>query len=327
MTALVTGGAGYIGAHVRRALQAAGHQVVVVDDLSTGFVDRVPDDVPLLTADLVDPGTTSVLAEFMAAHGVDSIVHLAARKLVEESVRLPERYLGDNLASLATVVGAMRRNRVRVLLFSSSASVYGAPEAEFVREDDPTVPVNPYGASKLAGEWLTAAAVALGGRAASLRYFNVAGAAEPHLGDRAVLNLVPMIFERLDAGLPPRIFGADYPTPDGTCVRDYVHVADLAEAHVAVLDRLLRPGDDGTHEVYNVGTGTGASVAEIMSAVAAASGIAFTPVIEPRRAGDPPRVVADPSRIRQELGWRAVRGLTETVESAWRAWVHARSTR
>jgi UDP-glucose 4-epimerase len=195
------------------------------------------------------------------------------------------------------------------------------PDVPRVTEETPLTPINPYGQTKVVGEWIAADAVrAWGLRLASLRYFNVAGAGWPELGDPAVLNLVPMVLDKLADGAAPVIFGDDYPTPDGTCVRDYIHVLDLAEAHLAAIDYLDRADADRPASVFNVGTGTGASVREVIEAIGAVSGLAVAPRIAPRRPGDPPYLVGDPSRIAEVLGWRASRGLTEIVASAWAAW-------
>lgn len=327
MTVLVTGGAGYIGAHVVDTLRSAGRAVAVVDDLSTGTAERLPSELPVLEFDLRRGDLGDELARFMREHGVTSIIHLAAAKQVGESVAYPERYLGDNLAELATVVAAARAVDVAALLFSSSAAVYGSPDVERVREDSALRPMSPYGASKLAGEWLTAdAGAALAIPVASLRYFNVAGAARPELGDSQATNLIPMIFERLEVGDSPRVFGSDYPTPDGTCIRDFVHVADLAEAHVRVLDWLTRAAEPGTHHVFNVGTGEGASVARVMQTVRDVTGIEIEPIVEARRSGDPARVVAVVDHIATTVGWTAQRDLEEMVRSAWTAWRAARAS-
>ena len=242
MTVLVTGGAGYIGGHVLRVLAAAGRDVLVVDDLSTGRAARL-DGVPLLRLDLADPGCVPHLAGAMRTHGVTSVVHLAARKRVHESVQRPLWYLEQNVGGVAHVIAAMERAGVASIVFSSSAAVYGCPANDLVHEDDALAPVNPYGRTKLAGEWLVrSAARAWGLRAVSLRYFNVAGAGAPELGDDVVANLVTCALDRLARGQRPEVFGTGYPTPDGSCVRDFVHVVDLAEAHVVALDRLDQGG-------------------------------------------------------------------------------------
>jgi UDP-glucose 4-epimerase len=205
-------------------------------------------------------------------------------------------------------------------VFSSSAAVYGDTHEPLVREDSATEPVNPYGETKLVGEWLLRDCARTGAlRAVALRYFNVAGSGWPELGDPAVLNLVTMVLERLSRGEAPRIFGSDYDTPDGTCVRDFVHVMDLAEAHVAALDHLARP-DGPAFEAFNVGTGRGASVLEVVRQLVALTGADVEPVLEARRAGDPPSVVAQVERFDRTVGWRATRDLDEVLASAWDAW-------
>ena len=315
MRVLLTGGAGYIGSHTLRLLVERGDHVVVVDDLSNGVAERVG-GVPMHRLDLADPAAIVPLTELLRGERIDTVVHFAARKRVDESVSRPAWYYRQNIGALAGVLEAMQAADVHRIVFSSSAAVYGATEGLGITETDATEPVNPYGATKLAGEQLVSAAThAFPLRAASLRYFNVAGAGWPELGDTAVLNLVPMVFERIDAGEPPIIFGDDYPTPDGTCVRDFVHVLDLAEAHVAMLEHLetAEPG----HVIVNVGTGTGFSVREMVDAISRTAGVDLPPVIRERRAGDPASVVADPTAIRALTGWAARRGLDDIVQSAW----------
>ncbi|MEV7503834.1 UDP-glucose 4-epimerase GalE [Streptomyces sp. NPDC093018] len=317
MTWLITGGAGYIGAHVARAMAGAGEKVVVLDDLSAAVPARLPSDVPLVTGSTLD-GTR--LREVLAEHGVTGVVHLAARKQVAESVAEPTRYYRENVGGLATLLDAMAASDVHRLLFSSSAAVYGNPDVDLITEDTPCAPVNPYGETKLAGEWLVrAAGRAYGISTVCLRYFNVAGAAAPELADTGVFNIVPMVFDRLTRGEAPRIFGDDYPTPDGTCVRDYIHVADLAEAHLAAARRLAgdAPAGDLT---LNIGRGEGVSVRELITVIGEVSGDLREPVVEPRRPGDAPRAVASAERAARELGWRARRDVHEMVASAWEGW-------
>ncbi|MER7489917.1 UDP-glucose 4-epimerase GalE [Streptomyces sp. NPDC126497] len=317
MTWLITGGAGYIGAHVAWAMTAAGERAVVYDDLSTGLADRVPDGVPLVTGSTLDGER---VARALADHRVTGVVHLAGKKQVAESVSLPLHYYRENVEGLRVLLEAVTSAGVRSFVFSSSAAVYGMPDVDLVTEETPCLPLSPYGETKLAGEWLVrAAGRAAGLSTACLRYFNVAGAARPDLADTGVSNLVPMVFEKLTDGLPPRVFGDDYPTPDGTCVRDYVHVVDLAEAHVAAA-RALRsaPGRDLT---LNIGRGEGVSVREVIDRVNALTGHDRPPVVAPRRPGDPARVVASADRAAAELGWKARHDVDDMITSAWAGWL------
>jgi UDP-glucose 4-epimerase len=317
MTWLITGGAGYIGAHVVRAMTEAGERAVVYDDLSTGLADRVPDGVPLVVGSTLDGER---VARALADHEVTGVVHLAAKKQVAESVSLPLHYYRENVEGLRVLLDAVTPAGVRSFVFSSSAAVYGMPDVDLVTEETPCAPMSPYGETKLAGEWLVRATGAAAGLStACLRYFNVAGAARPDLADTGVFNLVPMIFEKLTENTPPRVFGDDYPTPDGTCVRDYIHVVDLAEAHVAAA-RALRsaPGRDLT---LNIGRGEGVSVREMIDRVNALTGHDRPPVVTPRRPGDPARVVASADRAAAELGWKARHGVDDMITSAWAGWL------
>ncbi|WP_225822948.1 UDP-glucose 4-epimerase GalE [Streptomyces naphthomycinicus] len=317
MTWLITGGAGYIGAHVVRAMTEAGERTVVYDDLSTGVAERVPAEVPLVRGSVLD---ADGVARALAGHEVTGVVHLAAKKQVGESVDRPLHYYRENVEGLRVLLEAVTRAAVPSFLFSSSAAVYGMPDVDLVTEETPCHPLSPYGETKLAGEWLVrATGRATGLATASLRYFNVAGAAAPDLADNGVSNLIPMIFERLGEGTAPRVFGDDYPTPDGTCVRDYIHVADLAEAHVTVA-RALR-SSPGTALTLNIGRGEGVSVREMIDRVNAVTGYDRPPTVTPRRPGDPARVVASAARIAAELGWHAKYDVQDMVVSAWEGWL------
>ncbi|MEU1182641.1 UDP-glucose 4-epimerase GalE [Streptomyces sp. NPDC005820] len=317
MTWLITGGAGYIGAHVVRAMTAAGERAVVYDDLSTGVAARVPAGVPLVTGSTLDGER---VARALAEHAVTGVVHLAAKKQVGESVERPLHYYRENVEGLRVLLEAVTEAGVGSFVFSSSAAVYGMPDVDLVTEDTPCVPMSPYGETKLAGEWLVrATGRATGLATASLRYFNVAGAASPDLADTGIFNLIPMIFERLTEDAPPRVFGDDYPTPDGTCVRDYIHVVDLAEAHVAAAHALRT--SPGRALTLNIGRGEGVSVREMIDRVNAATGHHRPPTVTPRRPGDPARVVASADRIAIELGWKAVHDVQDMITSAWAGWL------
>ncbi|MFF9014901.1 UDP-glucose 4-epimerase GalE [Streptomyces sp. NPDC014870] len=325
MTYLITGGAGYIGSHVVRAMTQAGERVVVLDDLSTGYAERVPEGVPLVVGSTLD---REVLDRAIAEHGVTGVVHLAAKKQVGESVEVPLHYYRENVQGLTVLLEVVAAAGVRNFLFSSSAAVYGMPDVDLVTEETPCLPMSPYGETKLAGEWIVrAAGKAHGISTACLRYFNVAGAATPELADTGVFNLVPMVFERLDAGEAPRIFGDDYATPDGTCVRDYIHVEDLADAHLVAARKLAEWAAAGEPRdlTVNIGRGEGVSVTEMIDLINEVTGHAVAPVVTPRRAGDPARVVASADRIAAELGWKARHDVRDMIESAWAGWVARRS--
>ena len=314
MTWLLTGGAGYIGAHVAVALQAAGEQVVVLDDLSTGEAERVPAGAALVRASVLDE---PIVRAALRDHAVTGVVHLAAKKAVGESVEDPLKYYRENVTGFETLLRATVAEGVDRMVFSSSAAVYGMPDTELVTEETPTRPINPYGETKLVCEWLLRdVARAHGLRWVSLRYFNVAGAGSPSLADTGAHNLIPMVFRALDRGEAPKVFGEDYPTPDGSCIRDYIHVGDLAEAHVAAAS-WLGGGASGT---YNVGRGEGVSVKEVMAVVREVTGLDVEADVVDRRPGDPARLVASPAAIEADLGWAAQRGLREMVASAWEGW-------
>ena len=315
MTWLVTGGAGYIGAHVVREMVAAGHRVVALDDLSTGDAARVDPGAVLEQGSVLDRG---LVRRVLREHAVTGVVHIAAKKQVGESVADPLLYYRENVEGLVALLESCRAKGVDRFVFSSSAATYGLPDVELVTEDTAGVPLSPYGESKLVGEWLLRDCErAYGMRALSLRYFNVAGAAAPELGDPGVFNLVPLVFRALSASERPVVFGADYPTPDGTCVRDYVHVADVAEAHLAAAEA-LDAGMPGA--TYNIGRGEGASVLDVLSMISEVTGLDTAYDVVDRRPGDPARVVASAERIRAGLGFTARRDLREMVTSAWAGW-------
>jgi UDP-glucose 4-epimerase len=311
---LVTGGAGYIGAHVVKALRDQDERVVVLDDLSTGVEERAG-DATLEIGSVLD---ADVVRRTLRDHDVDGIIHIAAKKQVGESVAEPLLYYRENVVGMLNLLEAAVAEGVGSFVFSSSSSTYGMLDVDLVTEDTIGVPMSPYGETKLVGEWMSrAVAQASDLRVIALRYFNVAGTASVELADPGVFNLIPLALRALTSGEAPQIFGDDYPTPDGTCIRDYVHVADVADAHVAALLHLQRGGPSAT---YNIGRGEGSSVREVLNTVAKVTGISTEPVVVDRRPGDPARVVAAVDRIRTELGWTARYDLEQMVASAWDAW-------
>lgn len=311
---LVTGGAGYIGAHVVRALLSSGREAVVVDDLSTGYTSRLPSSVDLVQMSVLD---TSGMTRLLRRLRPTGLIHLAAKKSPTESVGDPLRYARENAGGVISLLEALKAADGSRIVFSSSCSVYGTPTVELVDEDGPTVPESPYGESKLYGERIIeASARAYGWGAVSLRYFNVVGAASPELKDTGAYNLVPLVFRSLRESTAAQVFGADYGTPDGTCVRDYVDVVDLADAHVRAAEALET---DPRVATYNVGRGQGSSVLEILDAVRTVTGADVPYAVVGRRPGDPARVVGRVDRIRRELGWTAERDLLDMVRSAWAA--------
>ena len=317
---LLTGGAGYIGAHVARDLLVTGREVTILDDLSSGLRARIPDGADFIEASVLDTDAVR-----HALDGVTGVIHLAAKKAVGESVDQPMLYYRENVGGMVSLLQAMEDAGTRCLVYSSSAAVYGEPPWSPISEDSPLQPLSPYGETKVIGEWLVRDAAAARSHAStsvsplswvSLRYFNVAGAGSPELGDTSVNNLIPMVFDALDRGDAPQVFGTDYPTLDDSCVRDYIHVSDLAAAHVAAAD-LAERGDVAA--VFNVGTGVGSSVLEVMAAVSEVVGRDVGAVAVARRAGDPPELVASVDRISAELGWTAQRDLRDMVASAYAA--------
>jgi UDP-glucose 4-epimerase len=316
MRILVTGGAGYIGSVIVTRLTARGHDVTVFDDLSRGHAAAVAANVPLVQGDIRDADAVRAALE---DGGCEAVVHMAALAEVAESVAEPERYQSVNVDGTGAVLEAAATAGAGRLVFSSTAAVYGAPERTPIDEQDTLAPANPYGDTKLAGEGLLEQARSSGELAATaLRYFNACGAdgacGEDHDPES---HLIPLALRAARDDTRIRVFGDDYPTPDGTCVRDYVHVADLAEAHIAALEAL--PEVQGS---FNLGTGTGDSVQAVLDAVEAVTGLTLARETAPRRAGDPPVLVAGNARAAERLGWRPRRSLTDAVADAW-AWMCA----
>ena len=310
---LVTGGAGYIGAHVAAELLKSGYSIRIYDDFSNGLHRRVDGKF----RDIVDGDMLDRVKLLAALDGIDAVIHLAAKKAVEESVKDPLKYYENNVGGTLNLLGAMAAKGVKQLVYSSSAAVYSPNDKEAVVEDDPTAPLSPYGASKLLSEQLISSV----GSAEqisniSLRYFNVVGSNIAEFGDNSKDNLVPKVFLALKNGKRPQIYGSDYPTPDGTCIRDYIHVQDLALAHLAALKKV----ESGyISQVYNVGSGKGYSVKEMMDQISKSIGRDINPELSPARAGDSPKLIASIDKIKEQLGWSPKASLKEMIDSAWQA--------
>ena len=310
---LVTGGAGYIGAHVAAELLKSGYSIRIYDDFSNGLHRRVDGKF----RDIVDGDMLDRVKLLAALDGIDAVIHLAAKKAVEESVKDPLKYYENNVGGTLNLLGAMAAKGVKQLVYSSSAAVYSPNDKEAVLEDDPTAPLSPYGASKLLSEQLISSV----GSAEqisniSLRYFNVIGSNIAEFGDNSKDNLVPRVFLALKNGKRPQIYGSDYPTPDGTCIRDYIHVQDLALAHLAALKKV----ESGyISQVYNVGSGKGYSVKEMMDQISKSLGRDINPEVSQARAGDSPKLIASIDKIKEQLGWSPKASLEEMIDSAWQA--------
>ncbi len=325
MTWLVTGGAGYIGSHVVHAFHQDGIDTVVLDDLSSGRAEFVPDGVPLVVGSITDG---PLLARTLMEHGVTGVVHVAALKYAGVSVREPLAFYRVNVEGTRILLEECLAAGVRNVVFSSSAAVFGTPDVELVTEETAKNPESPYGESKLIGEWqlrdVARAEVLRDGpefRHTSLRYFNVVGSGLPGVYDVSPHNLFPILLAAVTEGRRPTVFGDDYATPDGSCVRDYIHVTDVATAHV-VAAKLLAEGRS-IAAAYNLGRGEGVSVKEIVSAVEAAVGHPVPYDIGPRRPGDPDRIVTSADRAHADLGWTAHEDLAAMVGSAWQTWTAA----
>jgi UDP-glucose 4-epimerase len=312
---LVTGGAGYIGSHTRFFLERHGHSVIVVDNLSRGAKKNVPPG-QLREVDIRD---TDRIAEILRQEAIEAVIHFAAYIAVGESTQIPELYFSNNVAGSVSLFEAMIRAGVRHLVFSSTAAVYGTPRRVPITEDEPLAPISPYGETKVMTErtiqWLSRYRDF---RAISLRYFNACGA-EPEAGlgeeHEPETHLIPLILRAIKTGDPVTLFGDDYPTPDGTCIRDYIHVSDLAEAHVVAVEHLLRGGQT---DVFNVGTGSGHSVKQVVAAAERVTGKRVPRIIGPRREGDPASLIADSRKLQQMLGWKPVRSdLDRILADAW----------
>ena len=317
---LVTGGAGYIGSHAVLALRDAGWPVAVIDDLSNGTREVVPADVPFFEGSIADRALVDVV---LAGEGIGAILHFAGSIVVPESVEQPLKYYANNTLASHALISAAVAAGVRHILFSSTAAVYGAPERVPIDEGDPTRPINPYGASKLMTEHMLAdASAAHGFNYGALRYFNVAGADPAGRAGQIGKGSTHLIKVAVEAAAGKRdhvdVFGTDYPTPDGTCIRDYIHVTDLAAAHVAALERLIERPEDNL--VLNCGYGQGLSVLEVLDAVDRVNGAPVPRVTGPRRAGDPPQLVASNRALTETLDWRAAYADIDTIVGHALAW-------
>jgi UDP-glucose 4-epimerase len=319
LSVLVTGGAGYIGSHVVLGLRERGVPTVVVDDLSTGMAEVIPPDVPFVRGEVSD---CALVDRVLRKHAVTAIIHFAGKILVAESVTRPLHYYANNVSNTVSLIEAAVEGNVGCFIFSSSAAVYGEPSATPIPEDAPVRPINPYGASKAMAERILMDAAATHGiRYAILRYFNVAGADPAGRSGQMTRGATHLIKIASEVAVGKRerisVFGTDYPTPDGTCIRDYVHVCDLADAHILALDAIAN-GREGV--VYNCGYGKGASVLEVLRAVETVIGKPLPTDYAARRAGDPSALVADADLIRRELGWSPRYGDLETIVRSAISW-------
>jgi UDP-glucose 4-epimerase len=317
---LVTGGAGFIGGHVVHALLSRGYEAIVLDDFSTGRPAFVPAGVSVVEGTLLAP---AVFARALAEPGITGVIHIAGYKFAGESVKFPIHTYEQNVVGTMNLLAGMENSGIPRIIFSSSSAVYGDANVDVISEGHPRKPKSPYGESKLIGEWLLQnLGVSRGFQHSSLRYFNVVGSSQPGIFDTSPHSLFSLVFEAISQGKAPKIFGFDYPTRDGTCVRDYIPVGALAEAHVVAAERLV--AGEPLELAYNLGTGTGHSVAEVMTMIAEVTGIALEPERAPRRPGDPATVVASGELAARDLGWDPQTDLSEMVRQAWSAFLQAK---
>ena len=323
MTWLVTGGAGYIGAHITRCLKESGRSVAVLDDLSSGLRQFVDPDAQFFEGSILDLDT--VKKALLAGPGgtpVTGVIHCAGFKYAGESVKRPLHTYAQNVTGTQVLLNGMQQTEVQRFVFSSSAGVFGTPNVPLVTEDTATAPESPYGESKLIGEWIIRdVAKVYPLKHTSLRYFNVVGSGYEDVYDTSPHNLFPVVLKDLSSGRTPHIWGGDYPTPDGSCIRDYVHVQDIALAHVAAAAVL--ESNENLERVYNLGSGYGISVLEIMAAMKRVTGIDFQPEILDRRPGDPARIIASGELAERDLEWKMRHDIDSMVSSAWSAWEKA----
>jgi UDP-glucose 4-epimerase len=314
---LLTGGAGYIGSHVARAFIAAGKEVVVLDNLATGYREFVPEEATFIDGSVADP---AAVEQAFTGHEITGVVHLAGLKYAGVSVEQPLLYFNENLAGMSVLLEQTIKAGTDNFLFSSSSSWYGTIDSDHVSEDSPANPESPYGQTKVASEWMLRDVAAINPqlKQTSLRYFNVVGSGSPELADHSPHNLFPKVFRAISANEKPKVFGDDYPTPDGTCVRDQIHVLDLADAHLAAAEALENA--QPLAPAYNVGTGRGSSVLEILDSIREATGIDFEHEVTARRRGDPARVVGSVELIARDLGWSSKLDAKNMASSAWAAW-------
>ena len=315
---LVVGGAGYIGAHICQSLVDNGYSVRIFDDFSNGLHRRIDEKF----TDLVEASVLDRSALIGAMDGIDSVIHLAAKKAVEESVSNPLKYYEHNVGGTLNILAAMAVKKVKKIVFSSTAAVYAPSEKSAIDETDLLAPLSPYGATKvMAEELIKSIGSAEGFSTISLRYFNVVGSTKVEFADNSKDNLVPKVFAAIKRGESPEIYGSDYPTKDGTCIRDYIHVSDLADAHVLGLKLLLAEAKSQTlQHVFNLGNGTGYSVQQVIEAAKATTGRGLLAHVAPRRPGDPPALVAAASKAQQQLGWQPhYPELSTILDHAW-AW-------